>query len=338
MLRNKMDRNANGMPVSGSAAGTNPEGKSCEVSPGNKKPKCDEKSCDKPKTPKYLNPQWLCYEGIREVVDYIREKTQILPQVAILCGKNIDGIVDKLDSKVVFTYEELPHFHVLAGKASAQLLTIGKLGRNRILVMQGRFPPYEGFHYGISAMPVRVARMLGCTHFINANTVSSLNKDFGVGDMVIIKDHVNFPGLCGLHPLKGPNDDRLGPRFPDLTCVYDREMRQILKETFASADAEVPLPAVKEGIMALVSGPAFLTPAEVNVMKTLGIDVISMSGAHENIVAKHQGFKVLQVSVVGRICSMDRNVVPEEPANMDGLITEQRANLFAEFIKNLDLI
>merc|ERR1712121_49637 len=136
------------------------------------------------------------------------EGTQIVPQIAILSGGGLGEITDQLHEKVVFKYSEIPHFHVIEDSSDApQQMTIGKLGCKRIVVLQGRFPPYEGFHYGVSSMPVRVVRMLGATHLINLNAVSTLNTDFKVGDFFIVNDHVNLPGICGLHPLKGPNDD-----------------------------------------------------------------------------------------------------------------------------------
>lgn len=349
MLRNKSKNNAaDGCAVSPSAAGTNADGKSCQHQTKHSETKPCDFLAPKPKQ-KYQNPQWLCYEGIREVVDWIRERTQIVPQVAILTGRGLGGIEANLDDKVVFKYSELPHFHVIEGQSDApQQMTIGKLGQKRIAILMGRFPPYEGFHYGVSSMPVRVLRMLGATHFVNLNTVSSLNSDFRVGDFVIVQDHVNLPGICGLNPLKGPNDDRLGPRFPDLTNVYDRELRQLFRETIvefaekASAGSKGnPAPRVKDGVASLVSGPAFLTPAECHVMKTLGLDVVGMSGAHENVVAKHAGMKVLGISLVARMCSLKEDQPPaDEEKNKETVRvkSELLTRILDSLIKNMDVI
>jgi len=340
MLRNmSKNQTKDGVAVSASAAGTNPQGKVCQHKPPQN---CQPKNCDylaeKPK-PKYTNPQWLCYEGIREVTDWIRERTQIIPQIAILSGRGLGGISEMLDDKIVFKYSELPHFHVIESEADApQQMTLGRLGRKRIVILQGRFPPYEGFHYGVSSMPVRVVRMLGATHFINLNTVGSLNPDFKVGDFVVVQDHVNLPGICGLNPLKGPNDARLGPRFPELTCVYDRELREFFQETIESMELK-PRPRVKEGVSALISGPAYLTPAEVNLMRVCGVDVVGMSGAHENVVARHNGMKVLGISVVARLCSLTEDQpAPDEDANKQVVMTKAEilSKILEEFLKSLD--
>lgn len=339
MLRNISNNHSkNGNEVSPSAAGTNPEGKACQHKPQH----CEVKSCDylseKPK-PKCTSPQWLCYEGIREVVDWIRERTQIVPQVAILSGRGLGGISEMLEDKIVFKYADLPHFHVIDLPADVpQQMTIGKLGRKRIVILQGRFPPYEGFHYGVSSMPVRVVRMLGATHFINLNTVSSLNSEFHVGDFLLVRDHVNLPGICGLHPLKGPNDDRLGPRFPELTSVYDREMREIFRETVSQMETK---PRLREGVASLVSGPAYLTPAECHVMKTLGVDVVGMSGAHENVVAMHNGMKVIGLSVIARMSSLKDDQPPSDEEKNKSVVMEKAQVLLQvleNFIKTLDLI
>jgi len=342
------NKTTSGDTVSASAAGTNADGKSCQHQPQQSQTKPCDYLAPIPKS-KYQNPQWLCYEGIREVVDWIRERTHIVPQVAILTGRGLGGIEANLDDKVVFKYSEIPHFHVIEGQQDApQQLTIGKLGQKRIALLMGRIPPYEGFHYGISSMPVRVLRMLGATHFINLNTVSSLNSNFHVGDFVVVQDHVNLPGICGLNPLKGPNDDRLGPRFPDLTNVYDREMRQLFHESFVEiwersststrtssrSSSRTALPRARDGVASLVSGPAFLTPAECHVMKTLGMDVVGMSGAHENVVAKHAGMKVLGISLVARMCSLKEDQPPaDEEKNKEMVVV--KAELLTAILDNL---
>jgi len=344
------NKTAEGVAVSASAAGTNAEGKECQRKP----PIGDTKPCvyaSKDPKPKYQNPQWLCYEGIREVVDWIRERTQIVPQVAIMSGRGLGGIEANLDDKVVFKYSEIPHFHVVEGQSdAAQQMVIGKLGRKRIVILMGRFPPYEGFHYGVSSMPVRVVRQLGATHFINLNTVSTLSTNFHVGDFVVIQDHVNLPAICGLNPLKGPNDDRLGPRFPDLTCVYDRELRQLFheavtesleKQSTSTTGSKTNAPRVKDAVASLVSGPAFLTPAECHAMKTLGVDVVGMSGAHENLVATHAGMKVLGISIVARRCSLKEDQPPADEEKNKELVVAKAENLITildYLIKSIDLI
>jgi len=341
MLRNMSKNHSKaGCEVSASAAGTNSDGKACQHKPE----QCDVKKCDflaEKRKPKYTNPQWLCYEGIREVVDWISERTQIVPQIAILSGRGLGGIAEQLDDKVVFKYADLPHFHVIDSAPDVpQQMTIGKLGRKRIVILQGRFPPYEGFHYGVSSMPVRVVRMLGATHFINLNTVSSLTQGHQVGDFFIVQDHVNLPGICGLHPLKGPNDDRLGPRFPELTCVYDRELREMFQERITRMELK-PRPRVQEGVAALVSGPAYLTPAECHLMKTLGVDVVGMSGAHENVVAKHNGMKVLGISVIARLCSLKEDQPPADEEKNKSRVVQQAeilSQVLENLIKSLDLI
>jgi len=348
MLRNKtQNQTKEGAVVSASAAGTNADGKPCQHQQPqqlHQQSKCAAKTCDylaeKPKA-KYQNPQWLCYEGILEVVNWIRERTEIVPQVAILSGRGLGGLAEMLEDKIVFKYSDLPHFHVIDGSPDApQQMTLGKLGRKRVAVLQGRLPPYEGFHYGVSSMPVRVLRMLGATHFLNLNSVSSLNPDIKVGDFVVVQDHLNLPGICGLNPLKGPNDERLGARFPELTPVYDRELRQLFRDALEELD-EKPRPRVREGVASLVSGPAYLTPAESHAMKTLGVDVVGMSGAHENVVAKHGGMKVLGVSLVARLCSLKEDQPPaNEEKNKEIVMAkaELLTRILDNFIKNLDLI
>ena len=181
-------------------------------------------------------------------------------------------------------------------KGHAGRLVVGRLEGQPVVVMQGRAHYYEGYSMAEITFPVRVMQVLGIETLIVTNAAGGLNLEFQAGDVMIITDHINLVGMGGLNPLRGPNLDDFGPRFPDMSGAYDTRLRSLAKE--AAGRAKVPL---REGIYVCLAGPNFETPAEIRFLRLIGADAVGMSTAHEVIVARHSGTRVLGLSGISNI-------------------------------------
>lgn len=221
------------------------------------------------------------------------------PVVAIICGTGLGGISEVLDanSKVEVPYEKIPGFKQSTVQGHAGKLILGVIGSNKVPVicMVGRLHSYEGYDIKDTVFPVRVFTVLGVVNLIATNAAGGLNKNYKVGDVMILDDHLNIPGFGGLHPLKGPNDERFGTRFVPLSDAYDLELRA---KVF-NAQKELAISrSLHEGTYAFVSGPTFESRAECRYLQTIGADAVGMSTVPEVIVARHGGLRVLALSLI----------------------------------------
>lgn len=229
-------------------------------------------------------------EKIKATANFITEKIKAKPEIGIILGTGLGGLVKEIEITESIPYAEIPNFPVSTVDGHAGRLIFGKLGDREVIAMQGRFHFYEGYSMKEVTFPVRVLKYAGVTHLFVSNASGGLNPDWNVGEIVIITDHINF---FPEHPLRGPNLNELGPRFPDMSRCYDERLRNKAKLIALQHNINV-----KEGVYVGVSGPTFETPAEYKMFRILGADIVGMSTVPEVIVARHMGLKVFGISIV----------------------------------------
>jgi purine-nucleoside phosphorylase len=225
-----------------------------------------------------------------QAADYIRSRTELKPQIALVLGSGLGPFADHIPSSVRLAYSEIPHFPRPSAIGHAGNLVIGKVGDVPVVAMQGRVHYYEGIHLREVIFPMRVFGRLGVKAAIITNAAGGINTTYSQGALVVLSDHIN---LQGSNPLIGPNDERFGPRFPDMSRVYWKPFRRIAIE-----EAKKIRISVAEGVYLAVTGPSYETPAEIRAFRTWGADVVGMSTVSEVIAASHMGIKVLAISCV----------------------------------------
>jgi purine-nucleoside phosphorylase len=242
----------------------------------------------------------LLFDQIQAAVAVVRERTNLQPAVALILGSGLSALADEIDAAVAIPYATLPHFPQSTVQGHRSELVLGCLNGCPVAVMRGRFHFYEGYDLAQTTFPVRVLQALGAHTLFVTNAAGGLRADWQVGDLMLIADHLNLPGMAGNHPLRGPNDERLGPRFPALTDAYDAELGHVVREV--AADVGVTL---HTGVYAMLAGPSFETPAELRMLQMLGADAVGMSTVPEVIVARHGGMRVLGISMISNIATPD---------------------------------
>jgi purine-nucleoside phosphorylase len=230
------------------------------------------------------------YDQIQEAAGFIKNRSPLMPEVGIVLGSGLGEFAETLAEKTVIPYNEIPHFKKVSVKGHAGRLVLGKTGARPVAVMQGRYHYYEGHHITEVVFPVRVLCSLGIGKLLLTNASGGINSMLVPGDLMIIRDHIN---MMGTNPLIGENDDRLGPRFPDMSEVYDRELADIIAE----CQQELGL-GVKKGVYLALTGPSYETPAEIKMLSVWGADAVGMSTVPEAIAARHMGVKVAGISCV----------------------------------------
>ena len=229
-------------------------------------------------------------EKIKATAKYIKRRISAAPEIGIILGTGLGGLVNEIEIIDSISYTEIPDFPVSTVEGHAGRLIYGRLGDKEVLAMQGRFHYYEGYSMQEVTFPVRVMKYIGVTHLCVSNASGGLNPDWHVGDIVLINDHINF---FPEHPLHGKNDPELGMRFPDMSKVYDERLRN--KAKLIALENNI---SVKEGVYIGVQGPTFETPAEYRMFRILGADVIGMSTVPEAIVARHMAMKIFGISII----------------------------------------
>ncbi len=236
-------------------------------------------------------------QTIDEAVAFIRTKTGERPPIGIILGTGLGGLVKEIRVSTVIDYSEIPHFPVSTVESHHGKLIFGTLAGKKIVAMQGRFHKYEGYTLRQVTFPVRVMKFLGVGHLLISNASGALNPYFRKGEVMIMADHIN---LLGDNPLIGPNDDSLGPRFPDMSEPYDRGLIALAEQ--AALDLKIP---VRKGVYVAMIGPMLETAAEYRFLRTIGADAVGMSTVPEDIVAVHMGIKVLGFSILTDECFPD---------------------------------
>jgi purine-nucleoside phosphorylase len=229
-------------------------------------------------------------EQIDEAVGFIRTKTEFVPKIGIILGTGLGTLAEGINLEAKISYEDIPHFPVSTVESHAGRLIFGYLSGKNVVAMQGRFHYYEGYDMKQVTFPVRVMKALGAHTLVVSNACGGMNPQFKSGDIVVITDHIN---LLGSNPLFGPNDDSLGPRFPDMCCCYDPHLIAIAENAALNLGLKL-----QRGVYVAVGGPNLETAAEYRFLRFIGADVVGMSTVPEVIVARHQGMKVLGLSLI----------------------------------------
>ena len=229
-------------------------------------------------------------EKIIATSNYILERTKFKTEIDIILGTGLGGLVKEIEIEHCIPYAEIPNFPVSTVEGHKGQLIFGKLGGKRVIAMQGRFHFYEGYSMKEVTFPVRVMKAIGIKTLFVSNASGGLNPTFKVGDVMMINDHIN---MFGDNPLLGPNENALGPRFPDMSMPYDLHLRNLAHKIALQNGIEL-----KEGVYVGVSGPTFETPAEYRMFRILGGDAIGMSTVPEVIVARHQEMTVFGISII----------------------------------------
>ncbi|MCK5124814.1 MAG: purine-nucleoside phosphorylase [candidate division Zixibacteria bacterium] len=246
------------------------------------------------------------FEMIKESAEFIRTKTSITPKIGIILGTGLGSLADGIEVEATVEYDTIPHFPVSTVESHKGRLILGTLKGKPVIAMQGRFHYYEGYDMQKITFPIRVLKELGIEILIVSNACGGLNPQFKGGDIMAITDHIN---LLGSNPLIGSNDDRLGARFPDMYNCYDKDLLDLVQEV--ALEQKYPL---KKGVYVSVAGPNLETGAEYRFLRIIGADVVGMSTVPEVITARHQGTRVIGMSIITDMglpdslepCSLDR--------------------------------
>ena len=233
----------------------------------------------------------------------VRNRSRYQPTIGIILGSGLNDVANAVQQADVIPTTQIPHWPHSTVPGHKGRLILGRLEGQVVLVLQGRTHFYEGYNMDQITLPVRVMHLLGIQTLILTNAAGGINPSFQTGDLMLIKDHINLPGLGGFNPLRGPNDASFGPRFPDMTAPYDLKLRQLAHQQAQEAGFEV-----REGVYAFVAGPSFETPAELRYLHHIGADAVGMSTAPEVVVARHAGMRVLGISTITNMAKLH----PEE--------------------------
>ena len=269
------------------------------------------------------------YEQIERAARYLNERFTKTPKIGLILGSGLGVLADEIEEPVKIPYNEIPDFPVSTVEGHAGQLVYGGLSGQEVVAMQGRFHFYEGYDFDKVTFPVRVMKELGVEVLIVTNAAGGVNESFKAGDLMIITDHINN---MGGNPLIGPNDSRMGPRFPDMSEAYSRDLRQLAKEIAGKLSINV-----QEGVYVGNTGPTYETPAEVRLARVLGGDAVGMSTVPEVIVARHGGMKVLGISCISNMAAgiLDQPLSHDEVMETTELVRANFLSYVKEIVKSL---
>lgn len=269
------------------------------------------------------------FDRAESAARFIRKQTALRPQLALVLGSGLGAFAGEFSAAKKIPYAKIPHFPQSTAVGHAGQLVLGKIGSVAVAGMQGRVHLYEGYAVDEVVFPIRVFSRLGVQAVILTNAAGGIKPEFTQGRLVVIKDHIN---LQGVNPLSGPNDDRFGPRFPDMTAAYDRSFR----ETALAQGKRFGLD-LGEGVYAALWGPSYETPAEIRYLRTIGADLVGMSTVPEVIAARHTGMRVLGISCVTNAAAgiLDRPLNHIEVLETAERVKEQFITLLREVIPQI---
>ena len=275
---------------------------------------------------------YLTLEQIDQVTDAVRAKINIEPRVGIILGSGLNDLAASVNKATTIPYADLPHWPVSTVEGHVGRLVIGELETQPVFVMQGRIHFYEGYSMAQVTLPVRVMQRLGLEMMIVTNAAGGVNPDFVPGDVMLITDNLNLMGMSGLNPLMGPNLDELGPRFPDMSQVYDKELMARARKV--AAEEKITL---REGVYCGLSGPSFESPADLRFLRLAGVDAVGMSTVPEVIVANHGGLRSLGLSGISNKANLDGSTITthEEVIKAGKIITPKIETIIRGILKTI---
>ncbi|MEL7435103.1 MAG: purine-nucleoside phosphorylase [Chloroflexota bacterium] len=264
----------------------------------------------------------------------IREHTTQQPEVGLVLGSGLGTLANEIESATVIPYSDIPGWPQSTVHGHSGNLVIGTLEGVSVVAQQGRAHFYEGYTMQQVTFPIRVMHFLGVKTLILTNAAGGVDPSFNVGDVMLINDHINLPGLAGNNPLMGRNDDSIGPRFVGLAQAYDRSLREKAREIAIQQD--IPM---HEGVYTAVSGPAFETPAEIRMLRTIGANAVGMSTVHEVLVARHAGMRVMACSGITNVAidavDTERETNHEEVLEAGKVIVPRLTTILKGVLKEL---
>ncbi len=265
------------------------------------------------------------YSRAEHAARTISARANVAPRIALVLGSGLGAFADEFEAPVRIPYQEIPGFVSSTAVGHAGRLVIGEVSGVPVVAMQGRVHYYEGYSLEEVTFPVRTFKLMGIDTLVLTNASGGVNNELTQGALMVISDHLN---LMGVNPLRGPNDERFGPRFPDMTEVYAREFQEMVVE-----EAKAMGVTVRRGVYAALSGPSYETPAEIHMFRALGADAVGMSTVPEAIVARHMGMKVLGISCITNMAAG----ISEDPINHEEVIeTGERVRAtFTQLLRKL---
>jgi purine-nucleoside phosphorylase len=265
------------------------------------------------------------YERAEHATRIIRARINVEPRIAIVLGSGLGAFADDFEDPVGIPYEEIPGFVRSTAQGHAGRLVIGKVDSVPVLAMQGRVHYYEGYSLEEVTFPIRTFSLLGIKTLVLTNAAGGVNVQLTQGALMVISDHVN---LMGDNPLRGPNDERFGPRFPDMSTVYSPELQELVIDEAKAIGVEV-----RRGIYGALSGPSYETPAEIHLLRNLGADAVGMSTVPEAIVARHMGLEVLGISCITNMAAG----IGDEPINHEEVMAtgDRVRGTFTELVRRV---
>ncbi|MEN8242902.1 MAG: purine-nucleoside phosphorylase [Chloroflexota bacterium] len=244
--------------------------------------------------------EFITIEQIDQLVGLIQSKTKQTPEIGMILGSGLGPLAKEVKNADIIPYQELPGWPISTIVGHVGQLVIGELEGKVVLVMQGRSHFYEGYPITQIGLPIRVMKRLGIETLVVTNAAGAVNPEFAPGDLMMLTDHLNLLGMAGENPLRGPNLEEFGPRFPDMSQVYDRELHQIARQVAGEVGIEL-----REGVYVCLAGPSFETPADLRFLRGAGVDAVGMSTVPEATVARHSGMRVLGVSGISNKANLD---------------------------------
>ena len=279
--------------------------------------------------------EWVTLAEIDEAMQAITARLKIQPKVGIILGSGLGDLANVVADPVIIPYSEIPHWPISTIMGHAGRLVVGILDDQPVLVMQGRAHYYEGYPIDRVTFPIRVMQRMGINTLILTNAAGAIHPDFIPGDVMLITDHINLVGMTGENPLRGPNIDELGERFPDMSQPYDHKLQELCRA--AARSENIPLQA---GVYAWLSGPSFETPAELRFLRTIGADAVGMSTVPETIVACHAKIRVLGLSGISNKANLNGSTITthQEVLQAGKLLVPKLTRLIHRVLSSLETL
>jgi purine-nucleoside phosphorylase len=265
------------------------------------------------------------YERAEHATRVIRSRISVEPRIAVVLGSGLGGFADDFDEPVGIPYEDIPGFMRSTAQGHAGRLVIGEIDSVPVVAMQGRVHYYEGYSLEEVTFPIRTFKLLGIKTLVLTNAAGGINVQLTQGALMVISDHLN---LMGVNPLIGPNDERFGPRFPDMSAVYSPELQELAIDEAKAIGLEV-----RRGVYGALSGPSYETPAEIHLLRNIGADAVGMSTVPEAIVARHMGLEVLGISCITNMAAG----IGDEPINHEEVMAtgDRVRGTFTELLRKV---
>ncbi|NMB53505.1 MAG: purine-nucleoside phosphorylase [Leptolinea sp.] len=276
--------------------------------------------------------EYFTFEEIDLAARTVQKKLHYKPRVGLILGSGLGDMADTIEKPDVIPFKEIPNWPEATAPGHVGRLVVGKLENQEVLVLQGRLHYYEGYSMAEVTLPIRVMQRLGIEILVLTNAAGGVNPNFSAGDVMLITDHIGMVTMTGLNPLRGPNLEQFGVRFPDVSQVYDRKLQELARK--AAKESGTPM---QEGVYVNLSGPSFETPADLRFLRTIGADAVGMSTVPEAIVAVHGKTRVLGLSGISNKASLDGSTVTtgEEVLEAGKVLVPKMERIIRGFLRNL---